>query len=72
MTSGSAHVKMLGRQGIIPREEAEQIVTALGEIREEIDKGDFAFKEELEDIHLKHDLCLGIGIPISSLHSLAP
>ena len=47
-----AHVKMLGRQGIIPREEAEQIVTALGEIREEIDKGDFAFKEELEDIHL--------------------
>ncbi|MBM4444104.1 MAG: argininosuccinate lyase [Chloroflexi bacterium] len=47
-----AHARMLGRQGIIPEGEAEAIISALAEIREEIDQGQFHFKVELEDIHM--------------------
>jgi argininosuccinate lyase len=47
-----AHAKMLGKQGIITEEEARQIVDGLNSILEEIEKGKFEFKTELEDIHM--------------------
>ncbi len=47
-----AHVRMLGRQRIIPAEDADRITTELGKIKEEIERGDFEFSEEFEDIHM--------------------
>ncbi|MBI2917921.1 MAG: argininosuccinate lyase [Chloroflexi bacterium] len=47
-----AHVRMLARQGIITDKEAELIVMGLGAIREELDKGTFPFRPEMEDIHM--------------------
>ncbi|MGH7801399.1 MAG: argininosuccinate lyase [Thermodesulfobacteriota bacterium] len=47
-----AHVKMLGKQGIISKQESQKIVKALEEIRGEIELGKFPFRGELEDIHL--------------------
>ncbi len=47
-----AHAKMLGKQGIISKQESQKIVKALEEIRGEIERGKFPFREELEDIHL--------------------
>ena len=47
-----AHARMLGKQGIIPREDADLIVRGLEEIGEEIDEGRFDWREDLEDIHL--------------------
>ena len=47
-----AHVRMLARQSIISDKEAELIVMGLGSIREEIESGDFPWREELEDIHM--------------------
>jgi len=47
-----AHAKMLGKQGIISKQESQQIVKALEEIRGEIEKGKFPYREKLEDIHL--------------------
>jgi argininosuccinate lyase len=47
-----AHAKMLAKQGIISGEEAETIVRGLAAIKEEIERGDFVFKAELEDIHM--------------------
>ncbi len=47
-----AHATMLGRQGIITKEEAERIASALADIGEEIARGKFHFKTELEDIHM--------------------
>jgi len=47
-----AHVRMLAKQGIISREEAEIITKGLESIREEIERGRFQFKAELEDIHM--------------------
>ncbi len=46
------HARMLGRQGIIPAEDAERIVDGLGKIMDEIEAGEFEWKTELEDIHM--------------------
>jgi len=43
---------MLWKQGIIPEKDAELIIMGLISIREEIERGQFQFKEELEDIHM--------------------
>ncbi len=47
-----AHARMLATQNIIPREKADAIITGLEEIKDEIERGEFQFKPELEDIHM--------------------
>ncbi|WP_028951092.1 argininosuccinate lyase [Sulfurihydrogenibium subterraneum] len=47
-----AHAKMLGKQGIIPKEDAEKIVEGLTQIENEIKEGRFTWKKELEDVHM--------------------
>ena len=47
-----AHAKMLARHDIISVKEAEIIIKGLASTREEIEKGKFQFKPELEDIHM--------------------
>lgn len=53
-----AHAKMLGKKGIIAKEEAEAIVMALREIASEIESGRFIFREDLEDIHMNIEYAL--------------
>ena len=43
---------MLGKQGIIPNEEARQIKSGLHSILTEIEEGTFPWRTELEDIHM--------------------
>jgi len=47
-----AHARMLAKQGIISRKDAETTIKGLTSIREEIEQGKFQFKPELEDIHM--------------------
>jgi argininosuccinate lyase len=47
-----AHAKMLAKQGIITAADAKAIVKGLEAVHKEIEKGDFQFKAELEDIHM--------------------
>ena len=47
-----AHAQMLATVGLVSREECDQIVGALAEIRDEIADGRFEFRIELEDIHM--------------------
>ena len=47
-----AHAKMLARQGIISPGEAEIITGGLLSIGEEIERGEFEFKPEFDDIHM--------------------
>ncbi len=47
-----AHARMLWKENIIPEKDAELIIMGLTSIREEIERGEFQFKEELEDIHM--------------------
>lgn len=57
--SGSiAHARMLGNQGIIPKEDAEKIIKGLEKIREEIKQGKFQWKKELEDVHMNIEKAL--------------
>jgi argininosuccinate lyase len=53
-----AHAKMLGKQGIIKKEESEKIIRALEVIGKEIETGEFAFREELEDVHMNIEAAL--------------
>ena len=47
-----AHATMLAEAGIIPEESAKAICAELEKIRVRIEKGDFTFTSELEDIHM--------------------
>ncbi len=47
-----AHAKMLGKQKIIPSDEADLIVKTLQEILEDIEAGKIVFSIEMEDIHM--------------------
>ncbi len=47
-----AHARMLGRQGIIPVDDATCIVEGLETIRAEIERGEFVFDAADEDIHM--------------------
>jgi len=53
-----AHARMLARQGIITPEEAEAIVQELEAIREEIERGEFEWRLEHEDVHLNIEAAL--------------
>jgi len=53
-----AHARMLARQGIIAPEEAEAIVRELEAIREEIERGEFEWRLEHEDVHLNIEAAL--------------
>lgn len=47
-----AHVRMLAKQSIIPKTDADKIIRGLDSIKKEIESGNFPFMEEYEDIHL--------------------
>ena len=47
-----AHAAMLAKQGIISQDDSAAILKGLDQIAEEIARGDFAFRQELEDIHM--------------------
>jgi argininosuccinate lyase len=49
--ASQAHARMLAEVGLLSAAEAEQICAALEQIRAEIERGDFAFLVEREDIH---------------------
>ena len=66
-----AHAEMLAKQGIISDDDAEAIVNGLRRIRYEIERGDFKWKPELEDIHINVEARLYelIGEPAGRLHT---
>jgi argininosuccinate lyase len=66
-----AHSKGLLKAGIITAEEQAQIESGLLTIRAEIEKGDFEFKEALEDVHMniEAELTKRIGPAGAKLHT---
>lgn len=66
-----AHALMLGKQGIIPKKDADAIVKGLRKIYGEIEKGIFTFRPELEDIHMNIEAALTerIGEAGKKLHT---
>jgi argininosuccinate lyase len=66
-----AHCRMLVAQKIISSEDGGAIVRGLEQIRGEIGRGEFVFREENEDIHLNIEARLGelIGPAAGRLHT---
>jgi argininosuccinate lyase len=66
-----AHARMLAKQGIIAKKEADLIVRGLKEINKEINEGRFVFKDELEDVHMNIEAVLikKIGDAGGKLHT---
>ncbi len=66
-----AHVAMLGETGILSKDDAAKITDALGRIRGEIEKGDFAYSRKLEDIHMNIESRLAdlLGPAAGRLHT---
>ncbi len=52
IAGSKAHARMLGRQGIITTEEAEQLASGLDAVQAEIESGSFTWKTSLEDVHM--------------------
>lgn len=66
-----AHAAMLGKQGIIPQEDADLIVKTLGEILSDIEAGKVEFSVDAEDIHMNIETILTerIGAAGKRLHT---
>ncbi len=66
-----AHARMLAKQGLISKKDAELIAKGLDSIRKEIEEGKFQFKVELEDIHMNIESRLfeKIGDVAGKLHT---
>lgn len=58
LAGSRAHARMLGDNGIISHADADAIIAGLDQIAAEIAQGRFAFKRELEDIHLNIEVRL--------------
>lgn len=66
-----AHARMLAKQNVITDDDAKLIIIGLNDIRQEIEKGSFHWKEDLEDIHMNIESRLfeKIGDVAGKLHT---
>jgi argininosuccinate lyase len=69
--ASKAHAAMLGRQGIISKEDARKIAAGLDRVMAEIESGEFVFSRALEDVHMNVESRLKelIGEPAARLHT---
>jgi len=66
-----AHARMLAKVGVLTEQERDDILRGLGEIRIEIERGEFEWSVELEDVHMNIEAALTrkIGITGKKLHT---
>ena len=66
-----AHARMLTQVGVLTDDERDAIIKGLGEIRIEIERGDFEWSVALEDVHMNIEAALTqkIGITGKKLHT---
>ena len=66
-----AHARMLAKQSIISEADRDAIVEGLEAVRDEIERGEFEFRTDREDIHLNIEGALAerIGEPAGRLHT---
>ncbi len=66
-----AHAKMLCKVGVLSATERDDIIRGLEEVRIEIERGDFNWSVELEDVHMNIEAALTqkIGITGKKLHT---
>ncbi len=52
IAGSQAHARMLAKVGVLTAEEAEALVAGLNAVKKEIEGGTFAWRRELEDVHM--------------------
>lgn len=52
IAGSKAHARMLAARGVISSQDAQSIVAGLDQVLAAIESGDFAWKKELEDVHM--------------------
>ena len=69
--ASKAHARMLTDCGVLSAQELEAILQGLDDVQREIDRGELAFSNRLEDIHthIEHRLIEKIGEPGRKLHT---
>jgi argininosuccinate lyase len=58
LRASAAHARMLAQTGLLTPDECQQIVLRLSEIQADIERGDFAFAPEHEDVHMHVEAAL--------------
>ncbi len=71
IAGSKAHASALGRAGLLSEEELSAILTGLEEIAGEINDGRFAWREDLEDVHMNIEAALTtkLGATGAKLHT---
>ncbi len=71
ITGSIAHASMLGKQGIISKEETNTLIVALGEMLSDLESGALAVDESAEDIHsfVEEALVKKVGAVGKKLHT---
>ena len=71
MQGSMAHVRMLAKQGILTKEEQDQILEGIGGILADVENGTLEITGEYEDIHsfVEANLIERIGEPGKKLHT---
>ena len=66
-----AHCKMLAKTAIIPKADAQILISGLLKIKADIEKGDFSYDDSLEDIHMHIEsrLARDVGKAALKLHT---
>ncbi len=52
IAGSTAHARMLAKQGVLTKKEADAIAKGLAAVKKEIESGVFVWKRELEDVHM--------------------
>ena len=71
IAGSQAHARMLAKIAVLTDDECRSIVTALDEIKQEIEQGEFDWRVDLEDVHMNIEsrLVAKIGEPGKKLHT---
>lgn len=71
ITCSQAHVSMLAKQGILSSEEARILHDGLDQVQREIEAGQFAWRRDLEDVHMNVEKRLSelVGQVAEKLHT---
>ena len=69
--ASQAHVRMLGKTGILPQDEAKKIEAGLGAVASKIEAGKLTFDPQAEDVHSEIEKFLNeeIGPSSGRLHT---
>ena len=71
IAGSKAHATMLAANGLLSDDELKAIVDGLSQIEQEIERGEFEFRQDLEDVHMNIEKALAdrIGPAGAKLHS---